>query len=125
MATVNGAISKGTYVHELRRDMTPCERTFWNAVRGRSISGVKFRRQHPYDGFILDFFAPEIRLVVEIDGDAHENPEVMRFDAWREGIPRASGLTIVRFQNAEIAVDLPNVLDRVQEAVADLRTKQR
>jgi len=105
--------------------MTPCERTFWNAVRGRSISGVKFRRQHPFQGYILDFYAPEIALAVEIDGDVHDDPERKQYDLWHEGILNASGLKIIRFQNAEIAVNLPSVLARLQEAIAELRSRKR
>jgi very-short-patch-repair endonuclease len=112
-------------VRELRYDMTPCERTFWSAVRNRAIEGVKFRRQHPFEGFVLDFYAPELALVVEIDGEVHENAEVRRYDAWREGVLRASGLAVVRFHNAEIAIDLPGVVDRLRETITELRASRR
>jgi very-short-patch-repair endonuclease len=112
-------------VRSLRRDMTPCEQTLWEAVRGRAIDNVKFRRQHPFAGFVLDFYAPELRLVVEMDGDVHDDAGRQQYDAWRESKLAEHGLTVVRFRNEEIAVNLPDVLERLRGAMAEARERNR
>ena len=56
---------------ELRREQTPAERQLWRVLRDRSVNGLKFRRQHPLDGFVLDFFCPDARLCVELDSWKH------------------------------------------------------
>ena len=114
-----------SHVRELRRDLTPSERIFWAAVRKRAIDGVRFRRQHPFEGFILDFYALELRLVVEIDGDVHDLPERQRYDAWRDGVLRSHGLMVVRFTNDEVGINLPGVLERLRTAIREAREFQR
>jgi len=57
----------------LRRKATPAERHAWSLLRRRGILGLKFRRQHPLCGFIVDFYCPRLRLVLELDGGSHED----------------------------------------------------
>ena len=72
---VRGVTSKvEEHLPELRGNLTPQERVLWDALRGRRLEDVKFRRQHPLGAFVLDFYAPELRLVVELDGDVHDDP---------------------------------------------------
>jgi len=52
----------------LRRNMTPAEQKLWNALRGKQLDGLKFRAQHPVGPFVLDFWCPARKLVVEVDG---------------------------------------------------------
>ena len=59
----------------LRRNMTPAEQKLWGALRNRQLDGLKFRPQHPMGAFILDFWCPARKLVVEVDGGVHKNPQ--------------------------------------------------
>ncbi len=57
---------------ELRQEMTPAEKTLWEQLRNRKLGGFKFRRQHPLDRFIVDFYCAACKLIVEVDGDIHD-----------------------------------------------------
>lgn len=66
----------------LRHAMTDAEHALWRVLRNRQISGVKFRRQHPFDNYILDFVSLEIKLVIEVDGGQHQNIEAVKEKIW-------------------------------------------
>ena len=110
-------------VRELRSDPTPCEVTVWNAPRGRAIEGVKFRRQHPFEQFILDFYAPELHLAIEIDGEVHSEPGRQQYDSWRQLKLEERGVQVHRFTNTEVALNLDDVLMRLRAAIYDLRNR--
>jgi very-short-patch-repair endonuclease len=86
----------------LRRAMTLPEVLLWQALRGGQVGGMRFRRQHPIGPYVLDFYCPAIRLAVEIDGAAHDNPNRagrdLRRDAWLGG----QGIRVMRLPAADI-----------------------
>ena len=101
---------------ELRSSMTPSENVLWQALKGRQLDGLRFRAQHPVGRFILDFYCPEHKLVIEVDGDIHEtNPER---DKERSAYLAAFGYKVVRLHNAEVLADLPAALNVIRNAVA-------
>ena len=83
---------------------------FWNAVRGRQL-GVTFRRQHPIGPYIADFYVPELRLVVEIDGATHTSDEQMEHDKTRDDFMRMQGIRVKRYTNLEICSNWQAALD--------------
>ena len=101
----------------LRREMTPPEGMLWQALRRRP-NGLKFRRQHPIGRCIVDFYCPALNLVIEVDGIAHlmgDNPSHdLRRDAWLRG----QGVSVRRFDAADIIRDLGSVVTAI---VADTR----
>jgi len=99
---------------QLRKSMTNAEALLWEALRNRRFEGLKFRRQHPVSRFIVDFYCHEKRLVVEVDGSIHDEPEVKERDANREVELQNLGLTIARFTNEEIENDINKVLQRLR-----------
>ncbi len=102
---------------ELRRDPTDAESLLWWLLRNRQLAGVKFRRQHPYGPYILDFYCPERQLAVEADGSQHlEHAEVER-DAARTRYLEASSLRVLRFSNLEILGETDSVLQVIWRAV--------
>ncbi len=99
---------------ELRREMTPAEKTLWNRLRDRQLAGLKFRRQHPLGPFIADFYCAECRLVVEIDGDVHDlqaQHDLARTERFEE-----YGYQVIRFRNEQVLNDLNGVLTSIQAA---------
>jgi very-short-patch-repair endonuclease len=100
---------------ELRAGATYGEAALWNALRGRQIEGIRFRRQHPLGTFVLDFFAPSIRLAIEIDGPMHRGREA--YDARRQAALEAAGLWFLRFSADEIDSDLPRCLARIRDGI--------
>ena len=93
---------------ELRYDSTVPERKLWDALRGRKLAGLKFRRQHPIPPFVVDFYCEEELLVVELDGDSHIG--CANYDENRSANLIKKGLKIVRFGNDDVLQDLEAVL---------------
>ena len=93
---------------ELRRDMTPAEGILWEKLRHNRLSGFQFRRQQIIDRFIVDFYCHSKALVVEVDGDIHDQQK--DYDAERDNYLIDRGFTILRFTNEEVKDDLATVL---------------
>src|SRR5947208_2916312 len=87
---------------ELRGAMTPAERALWQALRGPEFRHNRFRRQHPVGGFILDFYCPAARLVVEVDGGIHHTDEQRERDALRTDELAQYGYLVLRFENEAV-----------------------
>jgi very-short-patch-repair endonuclease len=82
--------------------MTPAEKVLWSRVRNRRLGGYKIRRQAIVSGYFPDFYCPECKLVIEVDGDVHLNEDVAKRDARREAILRANGYNVIRFTNPQV-----------------------
>ncbi len=110
--------------NQLRNEASRSERRFWKVLRGDQM-GVRFRRQYPVPPFTLDFYCPELKLNIELDGEQH-NPEE---DAKRDAQLKAKGIEVIRIPSLEIwdNVRLTEIGDyiwrRVQELKAELPTK--
>ncbi len=84
-----------------RSNPTPAEAKIWSSIlRGKQLSGFKFLRQKPIDGYIVDFYCAALALVIEIDGDSHADKA--EYDAERTHILSAYGLQVIRYTNDEI-----------------------
>jgi very-short-patch-repair endonuclease len=99
-----------------RHKPTSTEMILWAALRGRRLGGLKFRRQHPYDRFILDAFCVEHQLEVEVDGGIHTDPSQAAHDAARAEFLKLRGIRVLRFSNKEIEENLNEVLKQILEA---------
>ncbi len=108
------------YARELRSiTSTRGEKRIWRALLCKNKSEIRFIRQRPIDYFIVDFFAPEIGLIIEIDGNSHYNkPE---YDAYRQKKLENLGFTILRFSEGEVLNQLDNVHLHIQQAILTLR----
>ena len=95
----------------LRQNLTPAEAKLWEALRGKRLEGLRFRCQHPVGNFILDFYCPSIKLVIEVDGEIHNSQ--IEYDAERTSKLREYGYTVLRFSNEQVINDLPEVLNRI------------
>jgi len=97
----------------LRKSETNAEKILWERLRNKQVLGLKFRRQHPIDIFIVDFYCHQIKLVVEVDGKIHLKLENREYDQNREEELRNYGIKIIRFTNQEIKKDVNNVIKRI------------
>jgi very-short-patch-repair endonuclease len=98
----------------LRRRMTEAEKVMWSKLRDRRLAGVKFKRQKPIAGFIVDFVALDLKLIVEIDGGQHS--ERAGEDEARTKVLEESGYHVVRFWNHDVLGNIDGVLEAlVQE----------
>ena len=101
---------------QLREALTPAEQVLWEALRDKRLNGLKFRRQHPVEQFILDFYCPLHKLAIELDGGIHDTHGEQ--DAARTAHLNAHGYQVTRFRNEEVLTALPSVLKRILLAVA-------
>ena len=99
---------------ELRRNMTPAEARLWKYIRRRQIKGKKFRRQFSVGGYILDFYCPECKLAVELDGASHDSEFKQKYDKERTRFLNAAGIKVIRFKNIEILKNLDGVLREIE-----------
>jgi len=100
---------------ELRKEQTEAEQLLWKYLRDRIFFGNKFRRQHILKGFIVDFYCPEKKLVIELDGSVHLRQK--DYDSARQMLIENIGVTFLRFNNTEIYNNILNVLTKVKEKV--------
>jgi very-short-patch-repair endonuclease len=105
---------------QLRRAMTPAEAALWKELRG--WPAARFRRQHPLGRFVLDFYAPSVRLCVEVDGGIHEESDQHEHDEARSEALAAMRIQVIRFRNEEVLSDPGAVLLRIQEAITAAST---
>ena len=99
----------------LRENMTPCEKILWERLKGKQILGLRFRRQHPIFIFIVDFYCHEARLVVEIDGEIHD--QQTEYDDGRTAEMEQFYIEVIRFGNYEIEQDIENVINKITNRV--------
>jgi very-short-patch-repair endonuclease len=100
----------------LRRNAPEAEQRLWPHLRGKQL-GVTFRRQYSVDAYVLDFYAPQSKLAVEVDGDSHFRPAATVYDEERTRHLKRFGIEVVRFTNAEIAENIEAVLAAIGEAL--------
>jgi very-short-patch-repair endonuclease len=98
----------------LRKQMTPAEAYLWQALRNYQLEGLKFRRQHPLAGFVLDFYCPALRLVIEVDGEIHQQQQ--EADTARTEKLQYLGCTVLRFSNDDVLNNLNTVLTEIAQA---------
>jgi very-short-patch-repair endonuclease len=102
---------------ELRKSMTEAESYLWKKLRRRQLNGLKFRRQHPLDIFIADFYCHEKKLIIELDGGIHDSIEQSEYDDGRTFELEEKGFKIIRFRNEEVFNDLEKVLAKIIELI--------
>jgi very-short-patch-repair endonuclease len=101
---------------ELRHPQTPAEATLWQHLRGRNL-GYKFRRQHPIDRFIIDFYCAKAKLCIEIDGSSHFEAEQEEYDKVRTEILEELGYQVIRFTNNDVRYNIHAVVDEIVRVV--------
>ncbi|HKB44947.1 MAG TPA: chorismate synthase [Chitinophagaceae bacterium] len=98
-----------------RKNATEAEDKLWQEVRNKKINGYKFRRQHPIAGYIPDFVCLERRLVIEIDGDYHNEEEQKKYDTLRTTLLKEINYQLIRFTNEQVLEKMPWVLEEIRK----------
>ena len=99
----------------LRENMTASEKLLWERLKAKQICGIRFRRQHPIFIFIADFYCHEARLVVEIDGEIHN--QQIEYDDGRSAEMEKFFIKIIRFINYEVENEIDEVIESITNAV--------
>jgi cyclase len=100
----------------LRNNMTQAEMVLWGHLKGSQL-GVKFRRQHPLGIYIADFYCHQHKLVIELDGSIHEQPDIKLYDIERSEILELDGIRIIRFKNEQVFGQIEEVLNTIKQAI--------
>ena len=103
---------------ELRANQTDSEKLLWSRLRGKQLNGLKFWRQYSIGPYIVDFYCPTQRLVVEVDGSQHMEKEQKEYDDERTASFNAMNIRVIRFWSNEVLNNIDGVLARIEEAVS-------
>jgi len=109
---------------ELRKNSTPAEKLLWSYLRNTNLKGIKFYRQHPICGYVIDFYCKKARLGIELDGAGHLDTDQRELDQMRTSELEDYGILILRFWNQQTMDDINNVLDRIMKtAISRIKNK--
>ena len=103
----------------LRADMTDSEQILWSRLRKKQLQSTQFYRQKPIGTYIVDFYAPKAKLVVEVDGSQHLGLEHGQNDAERDAYLTSEGLLVLRFSNMQVLQELDTVVEVVFRALTE------
>jgi very-short-patch-repair endonuclease len=108
-----------TRARSLRTNLTDAEQRLWSRLRRKQIAGVQFYRQKPVGNYIVDFYAPTARLVVESDGSHHFELTQLRHDKRRNQYLEQLGLKILRFDDRQVLTETDSVVEEIFRAVSE------
>ena len=108
---------------QLRQNLTDSERALWRRLRGKQLAGVQFYRQKPIGGYIVDFYAPKAKLVIEIDGSQHfEAPQVEKDKERDEHLGRL-GLMVLRINSRQVLKETEAVVEFIYRTITERMTE--
>ena len=108
---------------KLRSSMTDAERALWGKLRRKQLLNLQFYRQKPLGQFIVDFYCPSARLVIEIDGGQHYFPQGLESDSRRDSYLNEMGLRVLRFSNHDVLANIEGVIAQIAQHL-DVKTYQ-
>lgn len=106
----------------LRNNLTEAESRLWSKLKGRQVFDYKFRRQHGIGNYIVDFYCPKLKLVIEVDGESHLSQKEIKHDIKRDKYLGDLGITVFRFNNQQIYDNLDGVLTEIVRRIEALTT---
>jgi very-short-patch-repair endonuclease len=112
------------YRRLLRLTETPTERMLWLKIKGKQLDGYRFRQQHGFGPYVLDFYCPSLRLCIELDGEIHAEERVMQKDEERTTFLKENRIHVLRFRNEEVEQNIDLVLDRIRDYINSIHQGQ-
>ncbi len=107
---------------DLRNNPTLAERQLWQELKGKQLEGFKFRRQHGIGRYIVDFFCPKLRLIIEIDGSIHQTEHAVAYDSLREKELEQAGFLILRYSNEDVFQRMDTVIGSIRQTCVRLHS---
>ena len=101
----------------LRKNSTIQERRLWNLLKNRQFHNLKFKHQQPISDYIVDFICKEAKIIIEIDGGQHNEPENIEYDKTRTEYLNTLGYKVIRFWNNEIYENIEGVVLRLKKEI--------
>jgi len=103
---------------ELRKDLTEAEKLLWSKIRLKQLRGILFYRQKPLGEYIVDFYCPKAKLVIEIDGSQHNKQDAVEYDKVRSEFLKSMGLSTLRFNNNNVLGNIERVIQIIEEKLS-------
>ena len=100
---------------QLRHNLTPAEATLWNYLKSKNLDGKRFTKQHSIGPYITDFHCASERLIVELDGEVHNNPIAQAYDERRTSYFEKMDYKVLRFENKMVFDNLTSVLKEIED----------
>jgi very-short-patch-repair endonuclease len=110
---VNNLIDTKCQRKSLRATATPAESILWQSLKKSQVGGLKFRRQHGVGAYILDFYCPQIKLDIELDGDVHHLGMAYEHDEIRTQYLNQQGITVLRYHNDVVFKNVQSIVDSI------------
>lgn len=107
----------------LRRQIPQAEIILWSRLRRRQIAGIKFRRQYSVNRFVLDFYCPQLKLAIEVDGPTHQGTDAQNYDQLRQLSIEGLDIQFLRFTNREVYQNIDGVLDTIYQKILALQNE--
>ena len=117
MLLYNGSLKQ--HARRLRKNMTNSEQVLWSRLRGKQLLGVQFYRQKPIGDYIVDFFAPKTKLVIEVDGSQHREDVHASKDKRRDTYLTSLDLRVLRFNSRQVLQETDAVLEIIFRTMAE------
>ncbi len=103
----------------LRANMPTAEVILWSELKGKQLFGYKFRRQHSFGSYVVDFYCPRLKLVIELDGDSHVQTGAAERDRQRQHFIESFEVSFLRFTNTDIYENLTGVIDTIIDVLPE------
>jgi len=106
----------------LRHSLTPAEAALWKGLKGSKLEGKKFRRQHSIGNYVVDFYCPECKLAIELDGEKHFNSMASVYDLHRNEFLNRYNIRVLRFENRAVFEHPDGVLEMIKSCLRNPAT---
>ena len=117
--------NRRTLRRDLRSNGTAAEAVLWRCLRAKQVEGVQWRRQFSIGTYILDFYAPQLKLCIELDGDPHYTPGGCVYDMQREEwLLRVHGIRTIRFENVDVFRHNESIIEYIRAITKDILRAQ-
>jgi very-short-patch-repair endonuclease len=108
---------------ELRSSATMPEKKLWLYLKKRQMCGYKFRRQYGIDKFVIDFYCPQLKLAIEVDGSIHKKNDVKEHDRERQIYIESYGIIFLRISNRDVLIQIQKVLGKIRDNIRLIEMK--
>jgi len=102
---------------QLRQDQTYAEKIMWLHLRNRKLLGIKFRRQYSVDNYVIDFYAPELKIAIELDGSIHNEAGQKEYDKFRQRHLENYGIKFIRITNEELLGNPDKAFSKIEKEI--------
>jgi len=110
---------------KLRQNQTNAEDLVWRYLRNRQLLGYKFKRQYSVDHFVIDFYCPELKLAVELDGASHNNPEQIEYDIKRQKYLEEFNIKFVRIKDEDLFGNTNQAFMKIENTIKLLEKNKK